>query len=64
MRLAADRERVSVISQNESELVREARLAARRERISVARLTIFPISHIYFFKYIRNINHHNIRFSI
>ena len=48
---------MSVISQNESESVREARLAAGRERISVARLTIFPISLIYiFFKYITNIH--------
>ena len=44
---------MSVISQNESESVREARLAAGRERISVARFTIFPISHIIlFFRYI------------
>ena len=40
-------ERVSDISQNEGESVRKARLAAGRERISVARLTIFPISNIF-----------------
>ena len=48
---------MSVISQNESESMREARLAAGRERISVARLTIFPISHIFFSNtYITNIH--------
>ena len=44
------------IRQNESESVRKASLAAGRECISVARLTIFSISLYFFFKYIKNLN--------